>query len=82
MTAMRNLEVTHHVDGNVTVVKELTRDVHESVKVIEEVTRGVDDNVKVTKQGANCALSFMRVMTLFRFGCQNSNGRAKTFVTH
>jgi hypothetical protein len=38
MMMTRNLEVTHHVDGNVAVVKELTRDVHE--------------NVKETKQGA------------------------------
>ena len=53
MTATRNLEVAHRVDGNVAEVKELTHDVRKSVKVIKEVTRGIDDNVKDTKQGAN-----------------------------
>jgi hypothetical protein len=31
MTATRNLEVAHHVDGNVAEVKELTHDVRKSV---------------------------------------------------
>jgi hypothetical protein len=39
MTAARILEVTHHVDVNVTATQELTRDIH--------------DNVEVTKRGTH-----------------------------
>jgi hypothetical protein len=81
MNATRNLEVAHHVDGNVAVVKELTPYVHESVKVIEEVTQGIDDNVKVTKQGANVLSPPCTYRQLITVAYQNSNGPAKRFVT-
>ncbi|KAH9960939.1 hypothetical protein BC827DRAFT_1206419 [Russula dissimulans] len=49
MTATRSLEVTHHVDGNVAVIKDFTHDVRDNVRVVEDVTRRVDGNVKSTK---------------------------------
>ena len=49
MTAARNLEVTHHVDVNVTAIQELTRSIH--------------DDVKVTKHGEqHCFDVFIRVV--------------------
>jgi hypothetical protein len=56
MTATRCLEVTHHVDGNVAMIKELTHDVRDNVRVVEDVTRRVDANVKSTKDGMKSLL--------------------------
>jgi len=50
MTAARILEVTHHVDVNVTATQELTRDIH--------------DNVEVTKHGTHHPFGiFIRIVT-------------------
>ncbi|KAH9985038.1 hypothetical protein BJV74DRAFT_988733 [Russula compacta] len=49
MAVARNLEVTHHVDGNVEATKGLVEDIDNNVKVIEGVTRRVDHNTKTTK---------------------------------
>jgi methyl-accepting chemotaxis protein len=64
MVVVRNLEVTHRVDGNAKVIedavqkidrninatKELTQVVDSSLEVIEKVIRDVDGNVKATKE--------------------------------
>ena len=50
MTAVRNLEVTHRVDVNVTATQELTRLVHDKVTTVKEVVHDVDDNVKATRE--------------------------------
>ena len=63
MTAARNLGVTHRVDNNVAVIKEVICDVHNVVKeskdlthqvgvsmnVLEDVARSVSDDVKAAK---------------------------------
>jgi len=68
MTVTRNLEVTHHIDDNVAVVKELTHDVQANVKVVEDVTRRIDDNVESTKDGAKSPLSVHTRTDIFS-GC-------------
>jgi len=45
MTAARNLEVTHHVDGKVTTIKEVVRDVDSNVKEAKELTHQVGVHV-------------------------------------
>ena len=50
MMEARTLEVTHHVDANVTATKELTNRVDHKVTTIEEVVHDVDGNVKETKE--------------------------------
>ena len=50
MAAARNLEVTHHVDGNVVTIKEVIQDVDSNVKVTKELTSEVDGNVKAIKK--------------------------------
>ncbi len=69
MTAARNLEMTHHVDDNVTTIKEVIHDVDsnlnetkqltykvgDDIKVIEQVARNIDDNVKATKDCTHCS---------------------------
>jgi hypothetical protein len=82
MTVTRNLEVTYHVDGNVTAVKGIVHNVDGNVKAIKEVVQGVscsvDDNVKATKHSTiHFPFIFMQTPTPF----SNSNGRAETFVT-
>jgi hypothetical protein len=52
MTAARNLAATHHVDGNVTMIKEAIRDVHSSVKETKELTRQVEVNIKMVESVA------------------------------
>lgn len=49
MTAARNLEVTHHVDGKVTTIKEVVRDVDSNVKEAKELTHQVGVHVNVVE---------------------------------
>ena len=58
MTAVRNLEVTHRVDVNVT---ELTRVIHDNVEVTKH---GVQHSLHV----------FIHVVTNLYLSCQNSDG--------
>jgi hypothetical protein len=46
MMVMRNLEVTHHVDG-------LVHDVDANVKATKVIAEDIDDNVKATKVHMN-----------------------------
>ena len=43
MTVAKNLEVTHHIDGNVKEIKMLAEDIDDKVQMIDRV----DENVKV-----------------------------------
>jgi hypothetical protein len=56
MMAVRNLEVTHHVDGvvhsvdgNVKATKMLTEDIDVNMKATMVLTEDIDDNIKATK---------------------------------
>jgi hypothetical protein len=49
MVVTRNLEVTHHVDGNVMAVKGIAHDIDGNVKETKALTQNIDDNVRVTK---------------------------------
>ena len=49
MAVTRNLEVTHHIDGNVMAVKGIVHNIDGNVKESKEVIRDVDGNVKETK---------------------------------
>ena len=49
MAMTKNLEVTHHVDSNVTAVKEIVLDIDGNVEAIKGVIRDVDGDVKETK---------------------------------
>ena len=55
MMMMRNLEVTHHIDGavcdvdsNVKATKVLTEDINDNVKATKLLTEDIDGNVKVS----------------------------------
>ena len=47
MVVVRNLEVTHRVDGNVEATKVLTEDIDDNVKVAVALTEDVGDNVRI-----------------------------------
>ena len=56
MMMMRNLEVTHRVDGivhdvdgNVKATKVITEDIDDNVKATKVIIEDIDDNVKATK---------------------------------
>ena len=49
MAVTKNLEVTHHVDGNVTAVKGIVHDIDGNVRGTKDIVENIDDNVKVTK---------------------------------
>jgi hypothetical protein len=49
MMVVRNLEVTHRVDGNVKATKVVAEDIDDNVKATKVVTEDIDNNVKVTK---------------------------------
>jgi len=49
MMVVRNLEVTHRVDGNVEATKVLTEDIDNNVNATKALTEDVGDNVRVTK---------------------------------
>ena len=49
MAVTRNLEVAHHIDGNVMAVKGIVDNIDGNVKASKEVIRGIDGNVKETK---------------------------------
>ena len=49
MTAARSLEVTHHVDGKVTTIKEVVCDVDSNVKEAKELTHQVGVHVNVVE---------------------------------
>ncbi|KAH9999678.1 hypothetical protein BJV74DRAFT_166914 [Russula compacta] len=49
-TVARNLEVTCHVDGNVTTVTEVIHDVDNNVVAANEIIQDVDGNVGATKK--------------------------------
>jgi methyl-accepting chemotaxis protein len=49
MVVVRNLEVTHRVDGNVEATKVLTEDIDSNVKATKALTEDVSDNVNATK---------------------------------
>ena len=49
MAVTKNLEVTHHVDDNVTAVKGIVHDIDGNVEAIKGVIRDVDGDVKETK---------------------------------
>src|SRR6266851_4047220 len=50
MTTARNLEVTHHVDGNVVTIKEVIHDIDSNIKAATELTRVVNSNVMTIKE--------------------------------
>lgn len=50
ITAARNLGVTHHVDGNVAVVKKVIHDVERDVMMVKEVIRDAHSTVKESKE--------------------------------
>ena len=61
MAVAKNLEVAHHVDGNVNEIKLLAKDIDEKVQVIKRV----DQNVKTANERTQWPLSvFMQVPTL------------------
>jgi hypothetical protein len=49
MAVTRNLEITHHADGNVMVVKGIVHNIDGDVKAIKEVICGGSRSVEVTK---------------------------------
>ena len=49
MAVTRNLEVTHHVDGNVMAVKGIAHNIDGNVEETKALTQNIDDNVRVTK---------------------------------
>jgi hypothetical protein len=49
MVVVRNLEVTHRVDGNVEATKVLTEDIDNNVKATKALTEDVSNNVNATK---------------------------------
>jgi hypothetical protein len=49
MAVTRNLEVTHHIDGNVMAVKGIVHNIDGNVEASKEVIRDIDGNVKETK---------------------------------
>ena len=49
MVVVRNLEVTHRVDGNVEATKILTEDIDGNTKATKALTEDVGDNVNATK---------------------------------
>jgi hypothetical protein len=49
MVVVRNLEVTHRVDGNVEATKVLTEDIDNNVKATKALTEDVSENVNATK---------------------------------
>jgi len=50
MVVVRNLEVTHHIDGNVKATRAITEDVDDNVKATKVLTEDIDGNVKATKE--------------------------------
>jgi len=80
MVVVRNLEVTHRVDGNVEATKVLAEDIDDNVKATKALTKDVGDNVKVidhdlktTKDGTQRLLSVLYL--LIPIVRQNSYGR-------
>jgi len=64
MAVVRNLEVTHRVDGNVEATKVLTEDIDDNVNATKALAEDIGDNVKVidhdlriTKDGTQRLLS-------------------------
>ena len=57
MTAVRNLAVTHVVDGHVKVVEEVARGIDENLKVVEESTHAIGDDVREIKDSAQSPLN-------------------------
>ena len=57
MGVTRNLEVTHHVNGNLTAVKGIVHNIDGNVKDTKALTEDVSDNVKATKHSAHRFLS-------------------------
>jgi porphobilinogen deaminase len=49
MAVTKNLEVTYHVDGNVTAVKGIVHDIDGNVKETKGIAESIDGNVKGTK---------------------------------
>jgi len=49
MAVVRNLEVTHRVDGNVEATKVLTEDIDDNVNATKALTEDIGDNVNATK---------------------------------
>ena len=61
MAVAKNLEVVHHVDGNVNEIKMLAEDIDDKVQTIERV----DQNVKAANERTQSFLSdFVQVPTL------------------
>jgi hypothetical protein len=65
MTAARNLEITHHVDGNVQAIKVLAGNVDANVKVTKGVARRVDKNLKALRDGTRCLLTILEHVPKF-----------------
>jgi len=57
MVVVRNLEVTHRVDGNVEATKVLAEDIDDNVKATKALTEDIGDNVNATKECTQCPLS-------------------------
>jgi len=49
MAVVRNLEVTHRMDGNVEATKVLTEDIDDNVKATKALTENVGDNINATR---------------------------------
>ena len=65
MVVVRNLEVSHRVDGNVEATKVLTQDIDDDVKATKALTEDVSDNVKMIDHGLKTTKDSMQRL-LFR----------------
>ena len=93
MVVVRNLEVTHHVDGNVEATKVVAEDIDNNVKVTKLLVEDIEHNVKgIEGQVEGVARSvdngtprfwsvFTHMFTFFPIVFQHSRTRSQTFVT-
>jgi hypothetical protein len=51
MITARNLEVTHHVNGNMEATIMHTKDIRDSVKAAKALTEDISDDIKAAKGG-------------------------------
>ena len=93
MMVVRNLEVTHHVDGNVEATKVVTEDIDNNVKVTKLLVEDIEHNVKgiegqvegVARSVDNGTLPslsvFTHILTLYLIVFKHSRTRSQTFVS-
>ena len=63
MVVVRNLEVTHRVDGNVEATKVLAEDIDDNVKATKALTEDIGDNVNATKECTQCPCPSVYILT-------------------